>query len=371
MWTIASVILGRLIPKKRGHWVFGGRQYGGNTAPVFEAAASKGLKATWVTTRSTILESGRPAVVSARSWAGLWAVVRAEGVVLTHSLGDFSPLKFSSPKTRIINLWHGMPIKRISTADPDFHTRSYAKSNLKEMARFECMVATSDAMAALFSKTFGLPDERVHRTGQPRTDILMSPPTQALESRYSPPLPEHSFKILYCPTWRDGNPVKLFPFSDRDWARLDEALEALGAILFVRTHPNDPGKLKTRHARIVPMQGDIAPEVTNELGHFHCLITDYSSVYYDFLMLDRPTIFLPYDLDEYAQRPGFYIPFEEIAPGPYPASQDEFVEQLDRACRTPEVLMQKQRLVRDLIYDYVDDGATQRVLSLLAGSSGE
>ena len=54
-------------------------------------------------------------------------------------------------------------------------------------------------------------------------------------------------------------------------------------------------------------------------------------------MLDRPTIFLPYDLDEYAQRPGFYIPFEEIAPGPYPTSQDEFIEQLDRACRTPEV----------------------------------
>ena len=174
MWTIASVILGRLIPKN----VVIGFLVAANMAvtrrPFSKLQHQKGSRPPGDHPVHN-LGIGRPAVVSARSWAGLWAVVRAEGVVLTHSLGDFSPLKFSSPKTRIINLWHGMPIKRISTADPDFHTRSYAKSNLKEMARFECMVATSDAMAALFSKTFGLPDERVHRTGQPRTDILMSP----------------------------------------------------------------------------------------------------------------------------------------------------------------------------------------------------
>ena len=114
------------------------------------------------------------------------------------------------------------------------------------------------------------------------------------------------------------------------------------------------------------MQGDVAPEVTNVLPQFDVLVTDYSSVYYDFLLLDRPTIFLPYDLDEYTEAPGFYLPFERIAPGEHPNSQADFLRTLSKAVLEPSVLMEAQRPVADLVHKYKDGGATARVLEQLS-----
>ncbi|MCB9526678.1 MAG: CDP-glycerol glycerophosphotransferase family protein [Myxococcales bacterium] len=366
LWTAASFLLGHLVPKDPDLFVFGGRQYGGNTAPVFERVAEAGRRGVWLTARAEILASGRPGVLSTRSWAGLWAAARAGAVVLTHSLGDFGPLVLPSRRTRVFNLWHGMPIKRISTADPRFHSRSYAKGNLREMARFEAMFATSPAMADLFARTFRLRPEQVHLTGQPRTDVLFHPPAPDFLDRYDPPLPPHSRRVLHCPTWREGTPVRLFPFADHDLAALETLLEELDAVLMVRTHPNDPGRLAQRGTRVVPMQGDVAPEVTDVLPHFDALITDYSSVYYDFLMLDRPTVFLPYDLAEYREAPGFYLPFEDIVSGPCPGDFAAFCAALREALTTPEHHAEARARIRALVYDHVDDQATTRVLQVVA-----
>ena len=129
-----------------------------------------------------------------------------------------------------------MPIKRISTADPQFLTRKHTRSNLREMARFECMIATSSAMAELFAETFRLRADQVHLTGQPRTDILFESVENDLERAYTPRLPQHSRRILYCPTWREHTAVRLFPFVDFDLAQLNAHLEALDAVMYIRTH---------------------------------------------------------------------------------------------------------------------------------------
>ncbi|HUT77976.1 MAG TPA: CDP-glycerol glycerophosphotransferase family protein, partial [Polyangia bacterium] len=154
--AVLSFVLGLVVPKDRGLLVAGGRQFGGNTRPLLERAGHHGLRVLWLTGRHEILALGRPDVVSTRSWRGLWAAARAGGVALTHSLGDFSPLRFPSRRTRLWNLWHGMPIKRISTADPAFHQRRHARTNLREMRRYDAMFVTSDAMADIFRRTFGL-----------------------------------------------------------------------------------------------------------------------------------------------------------------------------------------------------------------------
>lgn len=366
--SAASWLLGHVVPKDPRLFVFGGRQYGGNTAPLFERCHEVGLRGVWITRRPEILAQGRPGVVPARSLRALWLAARAGGVVLTHSLGDFAPVRFPSRRTRVINLWHGMPIKRISTADPAFHTRRYARSNLREMRRFERMFATSAAMAELFHRTFGVSLERIHCTGQPRTDVLFDSPAPDIAGAYDPPLPPHRRRLLYCPTWREGTPVRLFPFGDRDLEALQRFLEAHDAVMFVRTHPNDPGGLTARDRRLVPMQGDVAPEVTDVLPQFDVLVTDYSSVYYDFLLLDRPTVFLPYDLAEYAAAPGFYLPFAEIAAGPCPETQAAFVAALDEALERPDAGAEARRRVRDLVHDHVDGEATRRVLDVISRS---
>jgi CDP-glycerol glycerophosphotransferase len=367
-----SFILGLVVPKDRRLIVTGGRQFGGNTRPLLERAGQHGLRAIWLTRRPEILALRRPDVASTRSWRGLWAAARAGGVALTHSLGDFSPLRFPSRRTRLLNLWHGMPIKRISTEDPGFAKRRHARSNLREMRRYDAMFVTSDAMAEVFRRTFGLADEDLPRTGQPRTDALFAPGAIDLDAAFDPPLPAHRRRVLYCPTWREREPVRLFPFPDRDDDGLEAVLERLDAVLFVRTHPNDPGRLAERGRRVVPLQGDVVPEITDALASFDVLVTDYSSVYYDFLLLDRPVVFIPYDLEAYARSPGFYLPFEEIAAGPAVADQAAFVQALEAALEGRDEGADRRRKVRALIYgDTADAGAADRVLAFIRGATSD
>ena len=360
-----SWALGHVVPKNERLFVFGGRHYGGNTAPLFERCNTAGLEGVWLTSDSKELASGRRGVVGTRSLRGLWIAARAGGVVMTHTLGDFDPLRFPSRRTRLFNAYHGMPIKRISRADPGFFARPHAARDLREIARYEGMFATSPQMAAIFSETFGLPRSRVHATGQPRTDALFGAP-EPLASRYAPPLPAHRHKVLYCPTWREGRATRLFPFADRDLSRLQHDLERLDAVLFVRTHPSDQGKLARRSGRIVPMQRDVVGEVTAVLAAFDVLVTDYSSVYYDWLLLDRPTIFLPYDLDAYTRTPGFYLPFEEVVSGPCPETQGAFERALAEALTDPSAHSRERAEVRRRVHAHGDGHATDRVLRVLA-----
>jgi len=363
--TALSWVLGMIVPRDRRLVVIGGRQFGGNTRPLFEQCARYGLRGVWLTGRAEILALGREDVFSTRSVRGLWLGARAGAVLLTHSLGDFSPLCFSSRRVRLYNLWHGMPIKRIALADPRFSERSYARSFGLEMKRYRAMFATSPAMVKLFGQSFGLAAERILVTGQPRTDALLNAGSPDLAEHYDLPLPAHRQRILYCPTWRDGESVRLFPFVDREMQAVQRFLNEREALLFVRTHPNDPGRLDERQGRIVPMQADVVAEVTDMLRAFDVLVTDYSSVYYDFLLLDRPVIFLPYDLERYSRSPGFFLPFDEIVAGPSPETQADFLSALARALDAPDAESAQRRRVRELVYSHVDAGATGRVLTFL------
>ena len=69
---------------------------------------------------------------------------------------------------------------------------------------------------------------------------------------------------------------------------------------------------------------------------FDCLITDYSSIYLDYMPLERPIIFLPYDLEEELKTSGFVMDYMENTPGLKPSTQTEFIEALNKAKNNPE-----------------------------------
>jgi CDP-glycerol glycerophosphotransferase len=304
-------------------------------------------------------------VFNAGSMAGIVMASKAAAVCLTHSLGDFSPVQFPSRKVKLFNLWHGMPIKKVSTADPRFSSRPYAGSALREMKRCAGMFVTSTRMAEIFSSTFLLSPAKIHITGQPRTDELFHCRCH-LDSLFHPPLPAHRWKILHCPTWRDGEAVRLFPFDSFSVEQLQEKLASLDALMFIRTHPNDPGRLAKRDRRLIPLQGDVLPEITTALPLFDALITDYSSVYYDFLILNKPVIFLPYDLERYAAMPGFYIPFNDIVAGDIALTAAAFFKAIEDAVLHPQKDAARRRIIQQIVYDFVDDRAAHRVFEIIS-----
>ena len=362
---ISSWILSWIVPKDPNLLLVSGRQYGGNTKPILLEAEKFGLHSVWITNRPDVLKLNNKKIISAYSLKGLWYGARASKVVFTHTVGDFKPLTFPSSRVAYYNVWHGMPMRKISTMDPDFWKRKHAKSNVREMKRYTGMFVSSFAMRDIFQKTFGLDIDKIHITGQPRTDDLVKGKFVCFDSLYDPPLPHGHKKILYCPTWREGEPVKLFPFPDRNIEKLQSVLEEMNAVIYVRTHPNDPGRWFERDKRIVPFQGDVVSEVTDALGRFDVLITDYSSVFYDFLLLNRPTIFFSYDLDEYSQSPGFYISYKEFAAGPHPETQQDFVSDLKSSLTKANNFAVERKKIHDKMYGFSDDLATERVLSII------
>jgi len=362
---VSSWILSWIVPKDPKLLLVSGRQFGGNTKPILLEAESFGLNAVWITNRVEVLKINDKKIVSAYSLKGLWYGARASKVVFTHTVGDFEPLVFPSSRVEYYNVWHGMPMRKISTMDPDFWKRKHAKSNVREMKRYTGMFVSSSMMQDIFHKTFGIKLEKIYVTGQPRTDDLVRGNDFCFDHLYDPPLPVGHRKILYCPTWREGKPVTLFPFPDKNIEELQSKLEELNAVIYVRTHPNDPGRWLKREKRIVPFQGDIAPEVTDALSRFDVLITDYSSVFYDFLLLNRPTIFFSYDLDDYSRSPGFYMPYKEITAGPHPKTQREFVGELKLFLNKTDNYSGDRKKIYDKMYTYSDDLATSRVLSIM------
>ncbi len=78
-------------------------------------------------------------------------------------------------------------------------------------------------------------------------------------------------------------------------------------------------------------------EVMDYINCFDALITDYSSIYLDYMLLERPIVFLPYDLEDYENSVGFTMDYMENTPGPKPSSQEDFIEVLKKIKESPEV----------------------------------
>jgi CDP-glycerol glycerophosphotransferase (TagB/SpsB family) len=141
-------------------------------------------------------------------------------------------------------------------------------------------------------------------------------------------------------------------------------------VLYCKLHPNDRAGLPDISAlsaiRILPSTVDPYPL----LRHTHALISDYSSIFFDYLLLDRPVVFYPYDLDAYRTRSrGLYDDYDAVTPGPkaYDAAALErlLVDLLSSYDAHVATHAQKRAAVRDRFFAYVDDGASARLFGAL------
>ncbi len=233
----------------------------------------------------------------------------------------------------VINLWHGIPLKKIALKDP-------AESRLQKLyfrkifsKNYSYIFTTAPSLIPLMAESFGVPEDKIRVFNEPRLDALKRnfDRDAFIGVKYGS-VPEYEKVILYAPTHRDGDRVRLFPFEDYDRDRMEAFLEEKKAIILVRTHSYEKLELKQYMGkRILPFNEDVARDVTECLSGVDALITDYSSIYLEYLLLERPMVFLPYDLEDYTARHGFNFDYDKAAPGEKPASFDEFCGALGRA----------------------------------------
>ena len=227
----------------------------------------------------------------------------------------------------IINLWHGVPLKKIALLDPNLGktARLYFKKIFSD--NYTCILTTSRALVPLMAESFSVPESRIKVWGQPRNDGMFEKKNrQEILRKIYGELPEYRKTVLYAPTFRDYGSVRLFPFEDFDRERLEDFLEEQKMILFIRTHIAEKSAADSYLGKRIRFLGEgQADDVTGMLDIFDCLITDYSSIYIDYLLTGNPMIFLPYDRERYLEGRGMNFDYDEVTPGPKPETMDEFL----------------------------------------------
>lgn len=333
----------RIVPKDESRMEFVSLpDYSGNARALYEFIRREHPEydLTWVVSSGAIADHLKRHGVSAVervSLQGARAMMRARYIFTTH---DGFSLLASSPRQRLINLWHGMPLKALGFAEfpaEDSAARLRSRKRYSEMVSM--LISTSEVSKASLVTCFYIDPRRVAITGQPRNDYLFGARDEArrmLESLVYRTL-EGKTVIIYLPTFRQatwradgvpfGNGNRHFLTDEAALSKMEAFLSRENITLVVKMHPLDEARLPTfeQDANICIVRDsamtDHLVDLYQILGAADVLLTDYSSVHFDFLMLNRPMAFFVPDLAEYETGRGFVLaPYDFWTPGPKSAS---------------------------------------------------
>jgi len=326
------------LPRNNKIWLFGshfGKGYGDNSRALFEYLLKnqEDYQVYWLTKSKDVyarLKNEKIPVIYAGSLKGWIMCIRAGVVFINHAAGDFIAHLINGSKQVI--LWHGLMIKTIG------HDARKYRSNLlrpqqKVLFFFQrtimpyfhsykpwLVINTSDFFSPFFRSAFRIEKNQIAITGYPRNDFLSScfqeKIIQTLNGDFDNP-----FIILYLPTWRDAyryNGLPFDPFGGFGFSseNLDKYLKSHNAIFLYKGHYHNQNST----------QKDKISNRFFDLNHLHyeelyylikdvdLLITDYSSVYFDFLLVNKPIVLAHFDHENYVKlsRNLYYDYFEEI-----------------------------------------------------------
>lgn len=269
---------------------------------------------------SELQKSHKILVRKKNSLLGLLNYMTSKYIFYTHS--PFNGVECLK-KQIVVNLWHGMPLKNIGYLD---------NTNQKDIPHFTYTIATSSEFQDIISKVFGVSKSKVLVTGLPRTDELNK--FKNILSKLKIDGDKYRKKILWMPTFRktatgsirnDGKHKdgELPLMSSSEIEDFNKYLSDNNDLLLVKLHPMDSLQKedfsKLSNIKIVTNEDfkNIGEQLYSLFQEFDALITDYSSVYFDFMLLNKPIGFLMDDLEEYKNSRGFV--FEDIyqwIPGP-------------------------------------------------------
>ncbi|RZJ84422.1 MAG: CDP-glycerol--glycerophosphate glycerophosphotransferase [Massilia sp.] len=218
----------------------------------------------------------------ARLLAGAGALVSDHGL---HALQPFLA-GYQRAGLHFVDVWHGIPFKGFDAED------------FRVQQRYdECWVA-SESQSALWSGKFGFDPDIVHATGYARTDQLVTPEISNPEAKRRLGLdPATCGKtLLFAPTWaQDHKGRSFYPFGCTEGEFLG-ALSAFagrhGATILLRSHMNSGDVAASVYPHVIALPGTRYPDTEEILLASDLLVCDWSSIAFDFLLLDRPTIFL-------------------------------------------------------------------------------
>ncbi|CAI49051.1 glycosyl/glycerophosphate transferase (homolog to polyglycerol phosphate polymerase) [Natronomonas pharaonis DSM 2160] len=362
-----------LVPRDDSLWLFmagQGDRFADNSKYLFlYCDCQPDVRNVWIGTDERIVaelrEHGYEAYTR-HSLAGRWRLLRAGYWFETH--GPIAPAY--AGRARLIHLTHGNYLKVMledHTRDWPWIVQVLVEFFFERRRRY--VVTGSGPPLKNMQSMRGAPADRALMTGLPRNDALFDAfqdEELGLEESALAAVRDRAAEgpvLLYAPTYREGYGERNgVPLSELDLGleRLDSVLRSHDATLYISHHPAttfDRDLEGLDRVTVLESGGDLYPF----LRECDVLVTDYSGIFYDFLLLDRPMVFFAPDLEVYLEDRDLYFDYEDHVPGTIATTPEAFVESVRAILEGADEHGDDRAAVREAFYDDPDGEACERV----------
>ena len=314
-------IVSVFLPKKKELWLFsswGGRRFIDNPKHFFEYINStkEEIRPVWLCKNYKLyleLRSKKIECVYYLSLRGVFYQLTAGVIFYAHSISWDFLIYAIGPGTKCVQLWHGIPMKKIG-GDDEVYEKDQGRlckiiKRIYKLVLFlkqdDIWIANSNYDADIYKRAYGIEESKIKILGSPRNDRLFKQ--------------KKARRCIYMPTYRGGEGTEFKFLSDYglDFDEFDRKLRDMDVYLDIKLHPVqlispvDAEKIKACQ-RINFLKGDCS-DIYDFLGSYDILVSDFSSVVFDYLLLDRPIIMAAFEKQSYLENDReLYFDYEDI-----------------------------------------------------------
>lgn len=365
-----------LIPRNKKIWCFGSK-FGGNAKYLFVNLNSrkkqKGEKYVWIGDEDVVKvrDLGFKAY---KRWSlkGLWYSLRAGAYLYNSYPSNINSYAFGCAKR--VNLWHGIALKCIDRqikVGP--MVKIYQSKGLINELRYltfrlrpDVVLSTSPLVTDIFSEAFGVPKSNCIEGVYPRCELFLSPISKVDDfvERYENNatkdlirrMKQYDYTYIYMPTFRDSGDDFLHNCSF-DYEQINEAMAKHNRCFIIKLHPDSKIQLTKEYSNIILVDKDV--DIYPVLPYSHCLVTDFSSIYFDYLLLNGKQIilFVP-DFNDYISKSReLLFEYDDVMKGKKAENFAQLKDLLDEdePCFVIEGLDKVKKQFWDYQYPTIDD----------------
>lgn len=367
----------RIIPVNKKIIVFEsnmGRNYTGNPKAIYEELVNQGLDkkyrcfymldniATEIPGNAVKIKRTRIRYFFLMGIAGIWVSDSRMPNYIKKRKG-----------VRYIQTWHGTPLKKLAldmeavNMAGETDIEKYKGSFFKNTRTWDYLISQNRYSTDIFKRAFAF-DKAMLEIGYPRNDILFQGNTEEhirdLKRRLGLPLDKKI--ILYAPTWRDNEYYSKGAYKFKTPMDFKLLQQELGEeyVCIVKYHYLVKDNIDWTTYNGFVYEFNMCEDISSLYLAADILITDYSSVMFDYSLLRRPMFFYAYDLEDYRDNlRGFYFDFLEEAPGPILGTTEELIASI-KSYNSSDYDEKYQAFMQK--FNHADDGrASAKVVELI------
>jgi CDP-glycerol glycerophosphotransferase (TagB/SpsB family) len=348
-----------LFPKNKNIWIFGawfGEKYTDNSKVLFEYVNKNDdkIKPIWLTRNTSVynqLKNRGFKVYYSYSIYGYYYTAISDYIFVSTGMHDVN--RFVATSINKIQLWHGTPLKKI-LKDVETQNESLFVIFTKlflfpfNVPKYKFLLSSSENINNNLSTSFGDMVRDILVLGYPRNDNLFNKSVTKT--------------IIFLPTHRQqGNMDIKYIFDSFDSSKINKFLLKNNYRLYIKLHYYDLENISVKDlSNIKFITEDL--DLYDFLSKTHILITDYSSVYFDFLLLNRPIIFTPFDIDEYISKDReLYYDYDKVTPGPKCKNWDEVIDEINEIISGKDEYQENRQEVNNNFNRYKDSNSSKRI----------